>query len=386
MPLWGFYLPCRIAASVTPFVQPSQKSIWTTSVSLVSTTMDAVDKENRDRELGSLVPVSVEEWQQWGTSSPIPAMVAEVIEDIKALTQESEVHVNFGGSGGKLPGSFKDLEDKKLKEVYKSLCDSEKKLQYFSARQIACRLLGSRQHLCQKCWLAVEDCMCSKLIKCSLWQGIKFWIYMHPKDFLRQNNTGKLLWQMFGIHSAALCLFGIHEHEDIMWNAFRDSGKNKTWFLYPNRNESPSSVKDVFSDDQFTNLHDGKMDVFEKPLNFVLIDGTWSNSAAMYRRLKERWISTRGDEHLPCISLSNLGASVMHKLRPQPAWDRTCTAAAAAGILDELHLLPSFSMYELDKQAGATGDALDVLLDALVNRRLRLGRSIKRKARHNNCI
>lgn len=24
----------------------------------------------------------------------------------------------------------------------------------------------------------------------------------------------------------------------------------------------------------------------EKPLNFVLIDGTWSNSAAMYRRLK----------------------------------------------------------------------------------------------------
>lgn len=91
-----------IAASVTSFVQPSLKSIWTTSVSLVSTTMDVVAKENGDRELGSLVPVSVEEWQQWGTSSPIPAMVTEVIEDIKALEQDSEAHVNFGGSGGKL--------------------------------------------------------------------------------------------------------------------------------------------------------------------------------------------------------------------------------------------------------------------------------------------
>ncbi|KAJ8478362.1 hypothetical protein OPV22_022089 [Ensete ventricosum] len=78
-------------------------------------------------------------------------------------------------------------------------------------------------------------------------------------------------------------------------------------------------------------------DLGEKPLNFVLIDGTWSNSSAMHRRLKERWALTWGEEHLPCISLSTLGASVMHKLRPQPSWDRTCTVAAAAGILWELH-------------------------------------------------
>lgn len=47
-------------------------------------------------------------------------------------------------------GDFKVHEDKKHREKFKSLGDSEKKLQFFSARQIACRLLGSRDYLCQK--------------------------------------------------------------------------------------------------------------------------------------------------------------------------------------------------------------------------------------------
>lgn len=44
------------------------------------------------------------------------------------------------------------------------------------------------------------------------------------QDFLRQNNTGKLLWQVFGIEAATLCLFGIPEQEEIMWNAFKLAG------------------------------------------------------------------------------------------------------------------------------------------------------------------
>lgn len=44
------------------------------------------------------------------------------------------------------------------------------------------------------------------------------------QDFLRQNNTGKLLWQVFGVQSATLCLFGIPEDETIMWDAFKSSG------------------------------------------------------------------------------------------------------------------------------------------------------------------
>lgn len=72
------------------------------------------------------------------------------------------------------------------------------------------------------------------------------------------------------------------------------------------------------------------------------------------------------------------------KGRPQPSWDRTCTAAAAAGLLSELQLLPRFSSVGLDKQSEVVEHALTVLLEALTKRRLRMGRSITRKVRPNN--
>ncbi|KAF7109675.1 hypothetical protein CFC21_109890 [Triticum aestivum] len=331
--------------------------------------------------------VSSEEWQRWGTSSPLPTVVASVVRQLLEMESVAGEKMRFGGVGSKLKGDFKDVEDKKHRAVYETLADSDQKLQYYSARQIGCRLLGSRGYLCQKCWLPMEDCMCSKLAPCNLWRGIRFWLYMHPKDFLRQNNTGKLLWQVFGIQAASLCLFGIQEHEDIMWDAFQRSGKEKVSFLYPNKSATPKSVNDLKFDDFTMNAGLQEGGVQHEPLNLVLLDGTWSNSAALYRRLKERWTAIWGEEDIPCISLSMLSASVMHKLRPQPAWDRTCTAAAAAGLLSELHMRPELSAFKLEEQAEAVECSLDILLDALTVRRVRLGRSITRKQRHRrDCI
>lgn len=47
-------------------------------------------------------------------------------------------------------GNFGVQEDKKHRATYKALGDSEQKLQFYSARQIACRVLGSKGYLCQK--------------------------------------------------------------------------------------------------------------------------------------------------------------------------------------------------------------------------------------------
>lgn len=171
-----------------------------------------------------------------------------------------------------------------------------------------------------------------------------------------------------------------------MWDAFHRSGKGKISFLYPNKSIIPKSVKDLKFDGSSLTSDLHGMSSPDEPFNFVLLDGTWSNSAALYRRLKERWTARWGDEDIPCISLSTLSASVMHKLRPQPAWDRTCTAAAAAGLLWELNLRPELSTYEFEKQAEAVECSLDILLDALTTRRVRLGRSITRKQRHNRNI
>ncbi|KAG9159548.1 hypothetical protein Leryth_013532 [Lithospermum erythrorhizon] len=329
--------------------------------------------------------ISIQEWHGWGTSSPIPTMVTQVIDDLKLLEQNSDAHMVFGGNHGRLMGDFKVQEDKKHRAKYQSLIDSEKKLQFYSARQIACRLLGSRGYLCQKCWVPLEDCMCSRVKCCSLWNRMRFWVYMHPKDFLRQNNTGKLLWQVFGIEDATLCLYGISEHEDMMWNAFKCSGKDNVWCLYVNKNVATKSIQDTFSLDFIRNSEQPeKMANNDGTMNFILIDATWSLSAAMFKRLKERANEVWGED-MPCISL-NMGVSLMHKLRPQPSWDRTCTAAAAVGLLDELHLLPGFNSFGLDKQAEAVEDALEVLLEVLTNRRLRMGRSITRRERHSSNI
>lgn len=72
--------------------------------------------------------------------------------------------------------------------------------------------------------------------------------------------------------------------------------------------------------------------------------------------------------------------------RPQPSWDRTCTAGAAIGLLSELQLLPEFSSFGFDKQAEALEDTLVILLEALTTRRVRMGRSITRKVRHMSGI
>ncbi|KAJ6975830.1 hypothetical protein NC653_031608 [Populus alba x Populus x berolinensis] len=360
--------------------------------------------------------ITLQEWQGWGAVSPLPAKVVEIVKDLKLLEKTTE-------------GDFGMQENKKHRATYQALGDSEKKLQFFSARQIACRLLGSRGYLCQKCWLPLEeDCMCSKVKPSSLWHGIRFWLYMHPKVsmscisscpeccnilrwpsnvqstfcriFYDKTTLESCLWQVLGVESATLCLYGIAEDEEIMWNACKIAGKDKVWCLYPNKNVATKSVQDavcqeISADPEMQHNHvQLRGDTYiaslsqtneYKPLNFILIDGTWSNSAAMFNRLKEKTKSVWGVEDLPCISLS-AGVSTMHKLRPQPSWDRTCTAAAAIGLLSELQVLPQFSSYGLDKQNEALENAVDVLLEALTARRLRMGRSITRRLRHSSNI
>lgn len=338
-------------------------------------------RESQRRELPSDWAITLEEWQGWGPTTPVPSIVTDAIAYLKTVETESDAQMSFGGNGGRFQGDFKHQEDKKHRATYESLSDSESKFQFFSARQIACRLLGSRGYLCQKCWIVREDCMCTKITPRPLWNGMRFWVYMHPKDFLRQNNTGKLLWQIFGVHSATLCLFGITEQEDMMWNEFRHAGKSNVWCLYPSKSTEPKSVDDYFSQDPLP-LQKSSSELANgtDTLNFILIDGTWNNSAAMFRRLKDRANLVWGEDAISCVSL-NTGASAMHKLRPQPSWDRTCTAAAAAGLLSELHLLPRFSLFRLDKEADVIEDTLEILLDALTARRVRMGRSITRKVR-----
>lgn len=46
--------------------------------------------------------ITLQEWQGWGTTSPLPTMVTKIVEDLKALEKDIDAQMSFGGSGGKL--------------------------------------------------------------------------------------------------------------------------------------------------------------------------------------------------------------------------------------------------------------------------------------------
>eukprot|EP01018_Ginkgo_biloba_P024088 Gb_08764 [translate_table: standard] len=137
-------------------------------------------------------------------------------------------------------GKIRIEEDKKHRATYKGLSDSEQKLQFFTARQVACRLLGSRGYLCQNqdktelvyrmeiVLAASTGLHVLKTRRTFSLAGDTFLVVYASQgiqlDFLRKNNTGKLLWQVYGKEAAQLCIYGIQEHEETMWNAFRMAG------------------------------------------------------------------------------------------------------------------------------------------------------------------
>lgn len=46
--------------------------------------------------------ISLQEWQGWGTISPVPWMVNQVIQDLKLLEKDIDAPMTFCGNHGKL--------------------------------------------------------------------------------------------------------------------------------------------------------------------------------------------------------------------------------------------------------------------------------------------
>ncbi|CAI5536550.1 unnamed protein product [Closterium sp. Naga37s-1] len=328
-----------------------------------------------------------------------------------------------------------------------------------------------------RCWVRHTPFSHSTILHC-------FLLSRHPpllpcsQDFLRRNNTGKLLWQVLGGESARLCVFGINAHEERMWDELKQAGAGGekesarlcvfginsheecmlaelqragecdglmqgfgggpwnrpllpglrcvayvvlasfrvasaveagevggggeggrmglerrlsvlggTW---SNSKAMTAQLKGcaggllhfILIDGTWSNSKAmtarlkvrGICGAVEKGcagglLHFILIDGTWSNSKAMTARLKEAAHRAWDGRDLPFLSLQPPQPSVMHGLRPQPAEDKTCTAAAASSLLRELSEREEMDKEQLSKAADAIDNALLCLLDALTDRR-----------------
>lgn len=53
-------------------------------------------------ENGGGTAIALPEWQGWGTESPFPERVAEIVHDLRSLEKDFDAQMSFGGIGGKL--------------------------------------------------------------------------------------------------------------------------------------------------------------------------------------------------------------------------------------------------------------------------------------------
>ena len=71
---------------------------------------------SEDGENGSVI--TLQEWQGWGTTSPLPTIVTRIADDLKDLEKDNNTQMTFGGKGGKLQVSSIPKWIKSLKGLF----------------------------------------------------------------------------------------------------------------------------------------------------------------------------------------------------------------------------------------------------------------------------
>ncbi|XP_024516435.1 uncharacterized protein LOC112341120 isoform X3 [Selaginella moellendorffii] len=199
-------------------------------------------------------------------------------------------------------------------------------------------------------------------------------------DFLRKNNTGKLLWQTFGFEAVKLCIFGVEQQENAMWSALQQAGHENVWCVYPGRDETGYRVDEIPIADVFVEEASKRSEEEAAcALHFILMDGTWTNSKAMLSRINIR-ANRAWNDAVPCVTLEPLLPSAMHALRPQPSTEKTCTAAAASQLLRELSSRREMALVgaQLEESARVIDKSITCLFDSLACRRKRGGKPLCR--------
>lgn len=90
VPAFKFSLPPLLSLSTKPHLDSSSGNLLMTSVS------------PRETVLEDDGFISMQEWQGWGSLSPLPSLVMRIVQDLKSLEANTDAHMTFGGKGGKL--------------------------------------------------------------------------------------------------------------------------------------------------------------------------------------------------------------------------------------------------------------------------------------------
>lgn len=84
---------------------PSRAFSIKTQMGSITRNPDAHSSTSKPTE----TPITLQEWQGWGSTSPVPTMVTEIIDELKVLEKNVDAQMSFGGNGGKLQVCHKPI-------------------------------------------------------------------------------------------------------------------------------------------------------------------------------------------------------------------------------------------------------------------------------------
>ena len=141
---------------------------------------------------------------------------------------------------------------------------------------------------CPDCWFAIQKCICAQFQKTNLSVNVRLIVWMHPKEFRRSSNTGKLI-VLSCPNNSKMILFGKDEDDKYLLDLI-DKEYDSTYFLYPESNSVSSQqlISQFFETKNNNNpitsaesKQESQSNVNnnpnQNPINLILIDGTWSN-------------------------------------------------------------------------------------------------------------
>lgn len=100
--LHNYNIPLNLINPNFCFLFLSAKTLMEETSSFAAFSISSSSCSSPTRQFHGDPFIGLQEWQSWGTMSPVPAMVSEIVEDLKVLEKDSNAHITFGGHGGKI--------------------------------------------------------------------------------------------------------------------------------------------------------------------------------------------------------------------------------------------------------------------------------------------
>ena len=250
--------------------------------------------------------------------------------------------------------------------------DKEALFRIFVAMKAIGQIANHRGRVCEYCWMPRVACICVTPVGTSapacrhpnanfrvasapdLPRRIRIWLYMHTSEYVRINNSGKLLVLATGGDLSGpvasergvinergwpveCVMCGAEDHEAFMVRQLRKDqddvdGKICAWYLWPGG--TPATEIALFSEEGTQEMNSKAENEARTTYNFILLDGTWSNAKAMGRRLEK--ISKSAGVRMEACSINPAAPSAFAKLRKQPHLSKVSTTGAGVQLLREL--------------------------------------------------